>query len=63
MKNNLREKRKIFNFRLIDLAIKSGIGISTIWLIEQGYERRTSRETKKKIAQALDSTIEEIFGE
>ena len=63
MKSSLREKRKIFNLRIIDLAIKSGVGVSTIWLIEQGYERRTSGETKKKIARALDSTVEEIFGE
>jgi len=62
VRNKLREKRKALNLRVIDVALKSGVGVSTIWLIEQGYGSRASKETKGKIALALESTVGELFG-
>ena len=62
MKNTLRKKRKELNLRMIDVALKSGVGISTIWLIEQGYDQRVSIKTKRKIATALNLSINELFG-
>ena len=62
MRNELREKRRDLNLRMIDVALKSGVGVSTIWLIEQGYDQRVSTETKRKITSALGTTIEELFG-
>jgi len=62
MRNEIRERRRSLGFRMIDLSLRSGLGVSTIWLIEQGYDKRVSPETKKKIAGALDSTVEELFG-
>lgn len=60
---NLKEKRKERGLRLVDLAEKSGVSITWIWTLEQGYERGVSREIKKRIAGALDSSLEEIFPE
>lgn len=62
MRNELREKRRDLNLRMIDVALKSGVGVSTIWLIEQGYDQRVSTETKTKIPSVLGTTIEELFG-
>jgi len=62
LRNELREKRKVLNLRMVDVALRSGVGVSTIWLIEQGYDQRVSTETKRKIASALGTTIEELFG-
>ena len=63
MKNKLREKRKELNLRMIDVALKSGVGVSTVWLIENGYIKRISYETKRKIASGLNTTIHKLFGE
>ena len=62
MRHELREKRRDLNLRMIDVALKSGVGVSTIWLIEQGYDQRVSTETKTKIPSVLGTTIEELFG-
>ena len=62
MGNEIRKKRKSLGFRMVDLSLRSGVGVSTIWLIEQGYNKRVLPETKKRIAGALDSTVEELFG-
>ena len=61
MSNRVREKRKNLNLRMIDVAIMSGVGISTIWLAENGYAERVSEKTRKKIACALQCSIQEIF--
>jgi transcriptional regulator with XRE-family HTH domain len=61
MKSKLRERRKALNLRMIDTALKSGVGVSTIWLIENGYSQRVSLQTKRKIATALGVNIEELF--
>ncbi|MBN1270899.1 MAG: helix-turn-helix transcriptional regulator [Candidatus Aminicenantes bacterium] len=61
MTNKLKEKRKEMKLRMIDVALKTGVGVSTIWLIENGYSERISKETKQKIAAGLNTTVEELF--
>ena len=63
MKNKLREKREALNLRMIDIALICGVGISTIWLVENGYDRRISKKTKEKITKGLGVTTKEIFPE
>lgn len=43
------------------LAEKSGVCRTTIWEIENDKPRNTSTGTLKRLAKALDSTIEDIF--
>ena len=59
----MRKKRKSSGFRLIDLAEKTGISTTWLWSLENGYKKGISREIKLKVAQVLDSTIKELFGE
>lgn len=59
----MRKKRKSSGFRLIDLAEKTGISTTWLWSLENGYKKGISREIKLKVAQVLDSTTKELFGE
>lgn len=59
--NKLREMRENRGLRLIDVATQCGVGIATIWNIENGYEQRASKKTKEKIAAGLGMKEEELF--
>lgn len=61
MDNKLQIIRKKQGLRLVDVAKKSGLGISTIWLVENGYEG-ISEETKAKLAKGLNTNVSELFG-
>lgn len=61
--STMRKKRKSSGFRLIDLAEKTGISTTWLWSLENGYKKGISREIKLKVAQVLDSTTKELFGE
>ena len=63
MVENLRSIRKKLGLRQIDLAIKAGCGVSTVWLVENGYANRISENLKRKIALALGHGVEDIFPE
>jgi len=61
--NKLKEKREQAGLRQVDLATLCGVGIGTIWLIENGYDKRASKKTKDKIAAGLKVEIKELFPE
>ena len=61
--NKLTEIRKKRKLRMVDIALKSGVGVSTVWLIEHGYIVRVSNRTKRKIAKGLGLKVEDIFPE
>jgi len=63
MINKTKEKREILKLRIVDVALKAGVGVSTVWLIENGYASRTSEKTKEKVASALQCSVQEIFPE
>jgi DNA-binding LacI/PurR family transcriptional regulator len=46
---------------MVDVALKSGVGVSTVWLIENGYIARVSNKTKRKIAKGLSLRIGDLF--
>ena len=61
MINKLKEKRFFANMMTQDeLSVLSGIERSRISRIENGYIQ-PSKEEKKILAQALNSTVKEIF--
>lgn len=62
-KNKLRQKREALGLRMIDVAIQSGVGISTLWLLENGYSEKASRKTKEKISRVLQTPVQELFPE
>lgn len=43
------------------LSEASGVSRTTIWALENGNERTTTTKTLLKIAQALGTTVDEIF--
>jgi len=61
--NKIKEKREKAGLRQVDLATLCGVGIGTIWLIENGYDKRTSKKTKDKIAAGLKAETKELFSE
>ena len=61
--NKLKKMRLDRGLRQVDLAVMSNVGATTIWLIEQGFEKRASEKTKRKIASALKVSVKDIFSE
>lgn len=61
--NRIKEVREERGLRQLDVAKMCGIGVSTLWLIEQGYDQQVSEKTKRKIAAGLGSKIELLFPE
>lgn len=58
----LREKRFFSELSIYDLSQRTGIDPARISLIERGYKVPREDE-KKKIAQALDCQVKEIFSQ
>lgn len=59
--NKLKKVRQNMGLRQTDLAKRAGVGLTTIYYIESGYEDRASKKTKEKIALGLGKKVEEIF--
>ncbi|MBA7614660.1 hypothetical protein ES703_21929 [subsurface metagenome] len=54
----LRLERK---FKQIKVAAGADISISTLWMIESGYEKKVTDETKKKLAKFFKCDVDDIF--
>ncbi len=59
--NKIKSLRKERKLKQIEVAIGSDISPATIWMLEQGYERRTTDETKQKLADFFKCDIDDIF--
>jgi len=59
--NRLRSLRKNMGLSQTQLAAGVGVGIPTIYYIEQGYDEKTTIETKKKFAKFFKCDINDIF--
>ena len=55
---SLRKKKKL---KQAQVAVGADISITTLWMIESGFEKKTSDETKQKLADFFDCNIEDIF--
>jgi len=58
-KNRVKEFREFNAWSIAELARKAGIVPQTISKMEKGIA--TSRNSKLKVAKALEKTIEEVF--
>lgn len=54
----LRTERKL---KQIQVAVGADITIATLWMIEQGYEKRTTIKIKKKLAKFFKCDVSDIF--
>jgi len=61
--NRVRELRKESGMRMLDLAKKANLSITTLWMIENDFDERTSDEIKKRISKAFHRKYEEVFPE
>lgn len=61
--NRMKEFRAQKNMRQLDLAEKVNISLTWIWALENGFHKRVSTDIKQRVADALDSSVEELFGD
>lgn len=47
--------------RQLDLAKKADISLSWIWVLENSFQQRVSREIKERVAKALNCPYEKLF--
>jgi transcriptional regulator with XRE-family HTH domain len=59
--NRVKALRKMKNLRQIEVAEGADVAISTLWMIEKGFVKKTTHETKKKLADFFEVDIEELF--
>lgn len=59
--NKLKELRKKQGLRQIDLARESNVSLTWIWVLENDFHHRVSREIKERVARVLSCKYEELF--
>lgn len=59
---NIKECRLRRNLSLTDLAKKTGLSLGYLCHLERGSRSNPSYNTMKKISDALDYNITEVFG-
>lgn len=59
--NRIKSLRKEEGLNQAQVAVGSGISIGTLYMIEQGYEEKTTEETKRKLAKFFKCDVEDIF--
>lgn len=62
MKTRVCEIRCKKKMSAAELVRKSGVSRSTIWALESGKAKNVYLETLRKIAAALDTTVEKQLG-
>ena len=60
-KNKIREYRKAKNMSMKELAEKSNISIGYLSHLENGSRKNPSTEVMERIAEAMGTSIVEIF--
>ncbi len=59
--NRIKSLRKEEHLNQAQVAVGAGISIATLYMIEQGYEEKTTEETKRKLAKFFECDVEDIF--
>jgi len=59
--NRIKSLRKKRGLNQVQVAAGADISINTLWMIEQGYDKRTTDETKQKIADFFKCDVSDIF--
>lgn len=59
--NRVKSLRKEKGLNQTQVAVGAGIAVNTLYMIEQGYDGRTTEETKKKIAKFFRCDVDDIF--
>ncbi|MBA7496148.1 hypothetical protein ES702_06746 [subsurface metagenome] len=59
--NRIKSLRKSMGLNQTQLAVGVGVSVPTIWMLEQGYDERTTKETKQKFADFFKCDIDDLF--
>lgn len=59
--NKVKSLRKERKLKQIQVAVGANISISTLWMIESGYEKKATDETKRKLAKFFNCNVNDIF--
>lgn len=59
--NRVKTLRKHLKLSQMKVAAGAGISMPTLWSIESGFDEKTTKETKQKIADFFDCNIDDIF--
>jgi len=59
--NKIKSLRKEKQLTQPEVAVGASISISTLWAIESGYDEKTTKEIKRKLAKFFKCEIEDIF--
>lgn len=62
VKDNIRTRRKMLGYTLEELAKKAGVSATTILRYERGEIKTIGHDKIKKLADALDTTPEQLLG-
>lgn len=57
----IKEIRERIGMTQMQLSKKSGVSRTTIWALENGSESITTTKTLKKIADAMNVAVDELF--
>ncbi len=55
---SLRIEKKLTQ---VQVSAFADVSVATIWMIEQGYDKTTSKKTKQRLATFFNCDIEDIF--
>ena len=61
MRNRVRERRVALGLTVVELAEKADVSRRVVGLIDREDDHTPSGTVQLKIAQALDSTVQELF--
>ena len=61
--SKMKEAREKLGLRQLDLAKRADVSLTWIWVLENTFSQRVSREVKERVAIALDRPYEELFPE
>jgi len=59
--NKIKSLRKEKQLTQPQVAVGAGIAIATLWMIESGYDAKTTQETKQKLANFFKCAVSDIF--
>lgn len=59
--NRLKVLRHSRELTQIEVAAGAGISLTTLWYLEQGFDKKATQETKEKLAKFFDVKMSDIF--
>lgn len=59
--NKLKRLRIESDLTQTQVSAFTSVAVSTIWAIENGYDRRTTNKTKKSLADFFQVNVEDLF--